>query len=91
MNTANLQLEGLYMALVALLGSLKAKGLLSEGDIETALADAERDLSRELERRDLSQANLQAVVFPIRLLRRANADPDSFASLARSVGTGPAS
>jgi len=92
MNTANLQLEGLYMALVALMGALKDKGLVSEAEIERALAEAEASVAADPVARDRPPANLHAVRFPIRLLRRANADPGSlsaqtFSALARGVGT----
>jgi hypothetical protein len=38
MNPANSQLEGLLLALYALLDAIKRKGLLTEQDIEQALA-----------------------------------------------------
>jgi hypothetical protein len=41
MNAANLQLEGLLLALYALLDGLKQKGLLTEQEIEEALSTAE--------------------------------------------------
>jgi hypothetical protein len=87
MNTANLQLEGLYMALVALMGVLKDKGLVSEAEVERALAEAEAAVIADPVARDRPPANLHAVRFPIRLLRRANADPQTFSALARGVGT----
>ena len=70
MNTANLQLEGLCMALAALVESLKAKGALTADEVDLALARAERSVFEGKE--ELSPANMEAVGFPIRLLRVAN-------------------
>ena len=70
MNTANLQLEGLYMALAALVEALKDRGALSADDVDTALARAERSVFEGKE--ELPPANMEAVGFPIRLLRLAN-------------------
>ncbi len=90
MNTANLQLEGLYMAMAALVEVLKDKGLVTGDEIDAALAHAERSA---LEGRDddLSPANLDAIAFPLRLLRLANATsfaghPLPFQELTRRVG-----
>jgi hypothetical protein len=87
MNTANLQLEGLYMAVVSVLAALRRHEILSETAIDAALAEAERNADGEGER---SQANAQAVLFPIRLLRLANsygtADLPTFPELAARVG-----
>ena len=41
MNTANLQMEGLLVALTQLIGALQRKGLLEREEIARALADAE--------------------------------------------------
>src|SRR5690606_786426 len=41
MNTANLQLEGLYAAMAALMNAIRDKGVLSADEIETVLKDAE--------------------------------------------------
>lgn len=92
MNTANLQLEGVYAAMAALMGALRAKNLLSEAEIDQALAEAERHLASAGERpREISGANVDAICFPTRLLRLANArsargEPWSFAGLAAEVG-----
>ena len=92
MNTANLQLEGVYAALAALMNALKAKGLLSEGEIDGALAEAEECLAKDGARpAELSAANLDAIRFPLRLLRLANARAASggdcsFTGLAAEVG-----
>lgn len=90
MNTANLQLEGLYMAVAALTETLKQKGLLDTTDVDGALARAERSAVDAAER-GLSAANIEAISFPIRLLRVANATsfaghPLPFSELTRRVG-----
>ncbi|MCO6048293.1 hypothetical protein NGM99_00620 [Mesorhizobium sp. RP14(2022)] len=91
MNTANLQLEGLYLALAALMGSLRRHDILSESAIDAALAEAERAANDDSEiASERSEANRQAVAFPIRLLRLANAygtaEMPSFSELAARVG-----
>jgi len=92
MNVANLQLEGLLMAVASINNVLVTKGLLSIDDIDSALRKAETGLTSD-ERLvdDMRPANRDAVCFPIRLLRMANrtdtrAGFPSFAELARSVG-----
>ncbi|HQZ11383.1 MAG TPA: hypothetical protein PK286_00735 [Devosia sp.] len=90
MNTANLQLEGLYMAIAAMTEALKQKGLLNAGEVDTALARAEQSVAEGAERY-LSPANLEAISFPIRLLRIANSTsfaghPRPFSELTRRVG-----
>ncbi len=69
MNTANLQMEGLLLALAALCGELKRKGALSGSEIEAALGLAENGASTRLS--ELSEANVEAIHFPIRFLRLA--------------------
>lgn len=91
MNTANLQLEGFYIAFAALMAALRRHEVLSESAIDAALAEAERcaeaDGALTTER---SQSNIQATLFPIRLLRLANAYGTSslppFSELASRVG-----
>ena len=90
MNTANLQLEGLYMAVAALVELLKEKGLVTSGEVDVALARAERS-AFDGKAEDMSPANLSAISFPIRLLRLANStsSPGSqlpFHELTRRVG-----
>ncbi|MFN4209625.1 MAG: hypothetical protein ACK4G5_03590 [Devosia sp.] len=89
MNAANLQIEGLLMAVAAVNRCLVTKDILSRDEIERALAQAEAAITgddRAIE--DLTPANRDAVAFPIRLLRAANARDEAadFASLTRSVG-----
>jgi hypothetical protein len=89
MNTANLQLEGLYMAVAALTELIKDKGLASTDEVDVVLARAEQAALAGKEA--LSPANAEAVSFPIRLLRLANrtsftGQPLPFSELARQVG-----
>jgi hypothetical protein len=69
MNSANLQMEGLLLAVAALCRTLQGKGLLAAEEAEAALLLAEKGASARM--RDLSAANQEAVQFPIRFLRRA--------------------
>ena len=90
MNTANLQLEGLYSAVAALMNALREKGILSTEEIENALAEAEA-VNTDHQRRDLSDANRDAVRFPFRYLRTANAasargQNKSFFDIATEIG-----
>ncbi|ANG99264.1 hypothetical protein LQT97_21830 [Brucella pseudogrignonensis] len=91
MNVANLQIEGLCLALVALNRALIEKGLLSRTEIESALQIAEvtaRSDDRFVE--DLNPAHRDAVCFPIRILHVANscdnAARPTFSELAKMVG-----
>jgi hypothetical protein len=94
MNTANLQLEGLYLALAAVNEALIAKGVLSRDEITTALRSAEQSVigdDRAVE--DLRPAERDAIAFPCRILIEALAttsagEPASFSELARRVGIG---
>ncbi len=71
MNTANLQLEGLLLSLAAIFETMRRKGLLTNSDIEQALTEAEAGAQRADRREPLSDANLDAIRFPIRFLRVA--------------------
>lgn len=90
-NTANLQLEGLYLAIASINNVLVRKGLLTVGEIDEALRRAEANATADdhiIE--DMSPANRDAVCFPIRLLQMANGnlsdgDIPSFSDLARMV------
>lgn len=69
MNTANLQMEGVLLALAALCDTLRSKGILENEELASLLARAEQGASgRE---QPLSEANIEAVRFPIRFLRCA--------------------
>jgi len=92
MNTANLQLEGLLLALSAIAGLLRSKGIVTEAELEAALAQAEKAaLSDEARPGGVSLANVEAVLFPIRYLRAAaQGRPDGsvapFSQVATQVG-----
>lgn len=73
MNTANLQIEGLLMAIAGLNQMLVAKGVVSTEEIDISLARSEQTvLGDDRVAEDLSPANRDAIAFPIRLLRLAN-------------------
>lgn len=90
MNTANLQLEGLIMAVAAIVDVIVDKGLASRQDINAALAQAERAIAAD-GKRGLSDANRAAVLFPIRVLLLAGQDAQrgkqlTFSHYAELVG-----
>lgn len=73
MNTANLQLEGLLLALSAVVGLLRRKGIISDAELDAALNEAEvAALKDEARPGGISSANVEAVLFPIRYLRMAS-------------------
>ncbi len=93
MNTANLQHAGVLAALGALIGLLRDKGIAGQSEIEDVLAKAEAALTADPRRaEDLSHANGEAMVFPLRFLRRVNAseqpgeDAGRFTQIAAEVG-----
>lgn len=92
MNTANLQLEGVYAVLAALIGALRDKGVMHSGEIDRLLADVEQSLASDPRRsNDMREANVEAICFPARFLRLALQDssvgePFSFVQLASRVG-----
>lgn len=91
MNTANLQLEGVLLALAALTDLLKRKGLLTHEEIAAALSQAEHAAADDVRQPpELSVANHEAMIFPIRLLKLANAREGgqlrTFSALAAAVG-----
>jgi hypothetical protein len=92
MNTANLQLEGLYVAVAAITNALVEKGILSRGEVEEALRSAEAAaLGGNRAGGEMSAANRDAVAFPARLLILANSMAAAgnmvpFSELARRVG-----
>lgn len=91
MNVANLQLEGLIMAVAAVNQALVRKGLLDIDDIDAALRSAETSLlADERLYQDFSASNREAVCFPVRLLQLANMGQSEtsvqpFSELTRSV------
>lgn len=91
MNTANLQLQGLFIAVAAINRALVTKGLLTTAELDRALAVGEQvALGDDRVSEDLSPALRDAVAFPARLLRLANnmtgAELPGFTELARLVG-----
>jgi hypothetical protein len=92
MNTANLQLEGLVMAMAEINRLLARKGVASREDLGLALRRAEASLAGEDKSQELSPANRDAIAFPVRLLLLANDwDPNEdlpdFGALAKMVGS----
>jgi hypothetical protein len=90
MNTANLQLEGLCMAVASLIEVIKEKRIATADEIDAALARTERSAA-EGKAEEMSAANRSAIRFPIRLLRLANATsfeghPLPFQELTRRIG-----
>lgn len=71
MNTANLQLEGLLLAVSRLLEAMRRKGLITEQEITSALAEAEDAARRDAVGRTISPSQAEGVLFPIRYLRAA--------------------
>jgi hypothetical protein len=92
MNTANLQLEGIYAILAALVGAMREKGLLGSDEIDQLLAGVEKSLASDPHRpAELRGANIDAICFPARFLRlalQASAEGNevSFAQVAGRVG-----
>jgi hypothetical protein len=89
-NTANLQLQGLIMAVACLADTLVQKGILSHGDLSAALGEAENRIENSDDRK-LSDANRAATMFPIRVLLLANQESQSgrklsFSEYAELVG-----
>lgn len=71
MNTANLQLEGLIMAIAAITDTLVAKGVTTHREIAAALGQAETAVEDD-DDHELSASNRAATLFPIRVLLLAN-------------------
>lgn len=91
MNTANPQLEGLYLAVAAINRLLVEKQLLTHEEIRDMLLETERAVLRDPQPATVSDSHRKAVAFPIRLLLAANEAAEkgaevSFEDLARHVG-----
>lgn len=92
MNVANLQLQGLYLAVAAVNNALVAKGLLSREDLNAALMLAEQTaLGDDRQVEDMNPSGRDAMAFPARLLALANnsasqSEIPPFSELARLVG-----
>ncbi|MFD1745685.1 hypothetical protein ACFSE1_09460 [Rhizobium helianthi] len=91
MNTANPQLEGLYMAIAGINRLLVEKQLLTHEEIREILGEVERAVLTDPKSQSVSASHVKAMAFPIRLLLLANdaaekgAQP-SFEALARKIG-----
>ncbi len=91
MNIANLQLEGLYLAIASINDLLVKKGVLSREEVDVALRRAEQSALGDYRTEDLSPAERDAVAFAARILAAANNSAGeqflpSFQELARHVG-----
>jgi hypothetical protein len=92
MNIANLQIQGLVMAVAHINQALVKRGILSIDDVDSALAKTEASLTAE-ERvfEDMDPAQRDALCFPVRLLKRANLGQSedfiqSFSELTKEIG-----
>ncbi|MGO6703403.1 hypothetical protein [Rhizobium ruizarguesonis] len=70
MNTANLQLKGLIMAMAAICDAIVEKELLTSGELNAALSKATKAIEED-DDHELSDANRAAILFPIRVLQLA--------------------
>jgi len=89
MNTANLQLAGVLLVLDELLTTLRAKGVVSQQELDDLLTRAETSVESDSQRTAaLSPSNAEAVCFPIRFLQAAAKaqPPKTYSSIAATVG-----
>ncbi|NMA96572.1 MAG: hypothetical protein GX970_00435 [Phyllobacteriaceae bacterium] len=91
MNVANIQLEGLYLAIASINEMLVKKGLVSREEIDLALRRAEQNALGDYRTEDMSPAERDAMAFPARLLAAANNSAGDdfippFSELAKLVG-----
>ncbi|MET3900032.1 hypothetical protein ABIB57_003995 [Devosia sp. UYZn731] len=91
MNTANLQIEGLLIAIASLNDLLVTKGMVDRHEICHALDVAEQTVLGDYRTEDLGETQRDAIAFPIRLLRLANNGASDteimpFSELAKMVG-----
>lgn len=86
MNTANLQMEGLLLALAAVCRELERKGALDSAETAAALEQAEASAARR--NGEVSDSNLEAIRFPIRFLRLAleSAEAPDYQVIAARIG-----
>jgi hypothetical protein len=91
MNTANLQLEGLYLTIAALARTLIDKGILAREDMDAVVTRAEKGVRNDERYEKLSPAERDVVAFPARFLSAAigtgsGSDFASFSEVARLIG-----
>jgi hypothetical protein len=89
-NVANLQLEGLLMAIASINHILVRKGVLTTQEIDVALRKAEASGASGEGSDTISPSDLNSVSFPIRVLQLANqcqpeADIPPFSELSQMV------
>ncbi|QKK32873.1 hypothetical protein FE844_024910 (plasmid) [Rhizobium indicum] len=70
MNTANLQLKGLIMAMASICDAIVEKELLTSQELNAALSNAKKAIEDD-DDHELSDANRAAILFPIRVLQLA--------------------
>ncbi|MBB3647545.1 hypothetical protein FHX14_003760 [Rhizobium sp. BK619] len=90
MNTANLQLKGLIMAMTSICDAIVDKDVLTRGEINAALSKAQRAIEED-DDHELSGANRAAILFPIRVLQLAGeaagkGEQPTFSDYAKLVG-----
>ena len=90
MNTANLELQGLYLAMAAINDLLVEKSIVTHPEIRDALSRADAVAGKSPAANDLSNANRQAIHFPLRFLSLASeksegGNPVAFHSSAKHV------
>jgi hypothetical protein len=72
MNTANLQLEGVYIVLSELIEALIAKGVFQKPELIAILSEVERRIGADSSRpAEIRGANVEAAQFPARFLKSA--------------------
>ncbi len=89
MNTANLQHRGLLLVLAELIELLKRKNVVTDEEMSSVLHRAEKMSRAEQERGgSLSEANREAISFPMRFLRRAaeSGGDHAYGDVAAGVG-----
>jgi hypothetical protein len=91
MNTANLELEGLYVAIAAVHHLLVQKGVITLAELQDALDEAHTVARGAVKERGLSGSNKEAICFPVRFLRLASDKADrgeavDFHSVTREIG-----
>ncbi len=91
MNTANLQLEGVYIVLSALIEALIAKGVFQKPELIAILSEVERRIGADRSRpAEIRGANVEAAQFPARFLKSAlgvasEGDKPSFADVVSLI------